>query len=327
MLVSTAIALASAIAAAASAAGYAGGRGIMSGTQKSQKKDAIESVRNTVASSNLDPSVKNMINTMSDSELLAMMDTYAVSTNGFWGTDWEFDENGVNSTSALLADLGKLSQFSEPMPTAPDYDALYKEAQEAINTENKEILDIYDADKARVSGLYDQQLADSNAAYNRNVEQILSNDYQKNAQLLGTMRSEMNRSQRNALEAGASAGIRIAGNVNTMLSMQNKQSQQSLETSNNLAQMLLNQQQANAGLRNEYSNYLSQDAANRAALKSGTAERVENYYGNRVNTEQFKYDTAEDEYNKRYTATVGASNPFANTYQNYYRNSQYNTAK
>lgn len=323
MLISTAIALASAIAAA----GYAGGRGIMSGSQKRQKKNAIESVRNTVASSNLDPSVKNMINTMSDSELLAMMDTYAVSTNGFWGTDWEFDEDGVNSTSALLADLGKLSQFSEPMPTAPDYDALYKEAQDAINAENADILAMYNADLQRRTDMYSQQMADSNAAYNRNVEQILSNDYQKNAQLLGTMRSEMNRSQRNALEAGASAGIRIAGNINTMLSMQNKQSQQSLETSNNLAQMLLNQQQANAGLRSEYGNYLSQDTANRAALKSGTAERVDNHYMQRVNTEQFKYDTAEDEYNKRYTAAVGDTNPFANAYQNYYRNSQYNTAK
>ena len=295
------------------------GAGATKALNEMDSDEALDYLRDSIYASKLG---------LSDAELRGILDNnYKYVDNKWYNLGGLLGDREVYDVDAALADLARLSQFSKPMPTAPDYDALYKEAQDAINAENAEILAMYDADLQRRTDMYNQQMADSNAAYNRNVEQILSNDYQKNAQLLGTMRSEMNRSQRNALEAGASAGIRIAGNINTMLSMQNKQSQQSLETSNNLAQMLLNQQQANAGLRSEYGNYLSQDTANRAALKSGTSERVENYYGNRVNTEQFKYDAAEDDYNKRYTAAVGDTNPFANAYQNYYRNSQYNTTK
>lgn len=304
---------------------YGGARLGNSMGEKSQKRNALESVRATVRDSALDPNVKELISNMSDPELLGMLDNYALNHNGFFGEDWEFDEQGVDSTTHLLNDLERLSQFSEGMPTAPDLDDIRAASDAAINAENEAILEMYDADLKRRTDIYNQQMADSNDAYNRNVEQILSNDYQKNAQLLGTMRSEMNRSQRNALEAGASAGIRIAGNINTMLSMQNKQSQQSLETSNNLAQMLLNQQQANAGLRSEYGNYLSQDTANRAALKSGTVERKNAAYDSARADALDKYDRELGDWEDRYYAKAGSTNPFAESYRSKLYNSQYNT--
>ena len=263
---------------------------------------------------------------LSDAELRAILDNnYRYVDNTWYNLGGLLGDREVYDVSSALADLARLSQFQGTQPTLPDYDQLHKKAEDAIAAENAEILAMYDADKARVTDLYNQQLADSNAAYNRNVDQILSNDYQKNAQLLGTMRSEMNRSQRNALESGASAGLRIAGNINTMLSMQNRQSQQSLETSNNLAQMLLNQQQANAGLRSEYSGYLSQDTANRAALKSGTAERKENMFNMYRDRADATYDRQMRDYEDKYSATVGTTNPFADANRaRLYKESQFN---
>lgn len=259
----------------------------------------------------------------SDRELEGYLDSYKSKDNnilnmwGLLGDKYSYD------TESILADLARLSDASTNMPTAPDYEQLYADAQKQIADENAEILKMYDDDNDRQKELYSNLMSQNNAAYNRNVGQIMSNDYQKNAQLMGTVRSEMQRSQRNALESGASAGMRIAENINTTLSLQNRQSQQSLETSNNLAQMLLNQQQANAGLRSEYGNYLSQDADKRAALKSGTAERIENQYNNRVNSAESIYNSQMRDYENSYDATVGATNPFANTYKAHLQKSQY----
>lgn len=278
------------------------------------EKRALENLKNSNA---------DFLKGVSDRELKGYLDSYKTESNdvfnmwGLLGDKYTYDNDSV------LADLRKLSEFSGTAPTAPDYADLYKEAQDSINAENAEILGMYDADLQRQTDAYNQQLRQNNEMYNRNVGQIMSNDYQKNAQLMGTIRSEMNRSQRNALESGASAGMRIAENINTTLSLQNKQSQQSLETSNNLAQMLLNQQQANAGLRSQYGNYLSQDTANRAALKSGTAERVENQYNNRVNTADSIYNQQMRNYEDSYTSSVGATNPFADSYRSHLQKSQY----
>ena len=258
----------------------------------------------------------------SDRELSGYLDAYKTESNdilNLWGL---FGDKYTYDRASILADLNRLSEIGA-MPTTPDLDAIRADSDALIDKENNEILGMYDADKQRQTDLYSQQLSDSNAAYNRNIGQILSNDYQKNAQLMGTLRSEMNRSQRNALESGASAGLRIAGNINTALSLQNKQSQQSLETSNNLAQMLLNQQQANAGLRSEYGNYLSQDTANRASLKSGTAERKDAAYNTAVNNANMKYNQDMENWENAYYSKVGATNPFAESYRSKLYTSQY----
>lgn len=247
-----------------------------------------------------------------------VLDAYVTKTKdltnlyGLTGSTHTYDTNN------MLAQLKQLSDAdSLPIPDAPNFNTIYDEALKSLEDENAAIEDLYDDDLERQTSMYQNQLADSNRAYNQNVEQILSNDAQNSNRLLGTMRSELQRSQRNALEAGASAGMRIAGNINTALSVQNQQAQQSLDTSNNLAQMLLNQQQANAGLRNEYGNYLSQDTARRAGLKSGMAERAENMANTRFNTEQIKYNNAMENRERKYSATVGATNSYKDTYEAY----------
>lgn len=285
--------------------------------------DVFNSVSKDRALETLKGANADFLKNASDRELEGYLESYKSKDNSIlnmWGL---LGDKYTYDTDSVLADLARLSDASVNMPKAPDYKQLYTDAQSQINAENDEILGMYDADKQRQTDLYNNLMSQNNAAYNRNVGQIMSNDYQKNAQLMGTVRSEMQRSQRNALESGASAGMRIAENINTTLSLQNRQSQQSLETSNNLAQMLLNQQQANAGLRSEYGNYLSQDADKRAALKSGTAERIENQYNNRVNSAESIYNSQMQNYENAYDATVGATNPFANTYKAHLQKSQY----
>ena len=285
--------------------------------------DVSNSVNEDRALDSLKGANADFLKNTSDRELKGYLDAYKTEDNNIlnmWGL---LGDKYTYDTESMLADLARLSDASANMPTAPNYEQLYADAQKQIADENAEILGMYEADAQRQKELYNNLMTQNNAAYNRNVGQIMSNDYQKNAQLMGTVRSELQRSQRNALESGASAGMRIAENINTTLSLQNRQSQQSLETSNNLAQMLLNQQQANAGLRSEYGNYLSQDADKRASLKHGTAERIENQFNNRLNSAESIYDSQMQNYENTYDATVGATNPFANTYKSHLQKSQY----
>jgi hypothetical protein len=140
---------------------------------------------------------------------------------------------------------------------------------------------------------------------------------------MGTVGSEMSRARRNAIEAGASAGMRIAENVNTVLSMQNKQSQLSLETSNQLAQQLLNQRQAAMGITGSYNEMLSKNSAERRSYKDQAADTrfnrgVSNYNAwnqqanDRYNNAMTDYNTNLDKWNSQFDPS---SNSLASGYQ------------
>ena len=228
-----------------------------------------------------------------------------------------FGNNTIDFENALkqLQEMEKLRA-----PQLPDFDQIYQDAQDTIEAENAEVNALYDQLLGQQTANLNQQMADLNSSYKDNTNQILSSDYIKNRQLMDTATSELSRSRRNALEAGASAGLRLANNVNTMLSVQNKQAQQSLETSNNLAQMMLNQRQAAAGIRGEYNNALANNTAQRAALKKGNAERISNYTNQQVNTAQAKYNA-----NMTNWTAATASNPWAGNLQSHqYQENQKN---
>lgn len=301
-------------AAAATAAGASQAQ-YTKNANKEAIYDAVGSFR--------DKTNSKYVDSLSDAELRGLLDQYRYVDNDWTNLGGLLGDKEVIDVESALQDLARLEQFKDQAPVAPDLNLIYDEAQKQIDAENAEILKMYDDDNDRQKELYNNLMSQNNAAYNRNVGQIMSNDYQKNAQLMGTVRSEMQRSQRNALESGASAGMRIAENINTTLSLQNRQSQQSLETSNNLAQMLLNQQQANAGLRSEYGNYLSQDANRRASLKSGTAERVANQFGNRADIADRTYNQQLQNYDSAYASASGTFNPFADSYRVNLQKSQY----
>lgn len=188
------------------------------------------------------------------------------------------DEDALLDT---LAQLSEMSVASEELGEKPDFatylDLAQKDADVALN--ELEGLRQFQVDN------FNEELGSLASSYNTSRNAILSNQYQQNAQLMDNMTSQLDKQNRNALEAGASAGMRLAGNINTLLSTQNKQSQTSLETANQLAQMMVNQRNAEASVRGRYGDYMSQHFATRQDIKDSV-------YGKAYE----KYDAAQQAY-------------------------------
>ena len=246
------------------------------------------------------------LNSLSDAELGSILDQYYYQNGGYLGNyTYDFD------LSSALQDLGALNGIGN-MPTSPNWDALAQQAKNDIALENAQINNLYDKNLASQKQLYQQEMQNNNRMYNDYARQILSNDYQKNAQLMGSLGNSLDRARTSALEAGASAGLKLSNNINTLLSTQNKQTQQSMETATNLAQAMLNQRQAASGLRGGYSNTLSNDTANRANLTRGNAERTTNYQNAYIGQQQSLYNNKMNSWenaNSQYS-----SNPFYGSY-------------
>lgn len=254
------------------------------------------------------------INSMSDKELAAYADEYMNDDYDVLGFSSKTFDKG-----SFLHDIRELQDIDnawQDVPNAPDYDKIYRDAANTINQENAELSALYDRMLNSQTANYQQQMNDLNSAYRDYSRQILSNDYIQNAQLMNTVGSSLSKSRQNALQAGASAGLRLANNVNTLLSTQNQQTAQSLQTSNNLAQMLLNQRQAAAGIRNDYNNALNQNTMNKANLKAGNAERVENYARGQLDTANTIYQNKLNSWENSLNAKAG-SNVFADAYKTY----------
>lgn len=215
-------------------------------------------------------------NSLSDSEKNAFLKQYRKTegelknASNLWGLTtgdaYEID------TDALLSDLAALSGLPEyPGLEAPVYDVWDEDKLDKWAT--GELKDAYD-EKYRLLNENDalqkqmaQEALKENAdLYNSRASSLLSNQYLANASTYDALKSDMRRSRQNALEAGASAGVRIAGNINALLTAQNKQSATALETSNALAEQLLQQRQAAQGIRNDYINYMSDSAQQRSAI-------------------------------------------------------------
>ena len=273
------------------------------------------------------------LNSLSDAELGAILEQYYNSENVFGGKRYVFDTD--EATSELESLINSLSGYEAP--EAPNYAEIYKDAQNVIDAENNELLaslnsqyqnnlNLLNANTARQTQSFNDELSNLNSMYNDYSRQILSNDYMRNAQLTDSVTSALSKSKQNALEAGASAGARLAGNINTIMSMQNKQTQQSLETSNQLAQQLLNQRQAAAGIRGNYNDMLNYDTQSRLGLssnygdnirsiKQGSTERKNNYANQQFQTQQSIYENQLGNYED--SMASHSSNPFYGSYQAY----------
>ena len=179
-----------------------------------------------------------------------------------------------DSTYSDVAEyISKLGDLESEMPTMDD--AL----QDILNGEDaltNAYLDELSKSEERQTNLFQNQLQENQAMFDDYRSQLLGNQYQQNAQLMGSVDSAMSKARRNALEAGASAGLRMAENINTTLALQNKQAQTSLETSNQLAQQLLNQRQAAAGIRGDYNQMLDRNSSERRNYVQQSADRVYN---------------------------------------------------
>lgn len=223
-------------------------------------------------------------------------DTADAGIGNLWGLTGNLQGFNVESFLKDLEELNGTEGISKPVyDKYVDLDKIESEAKAAIEAENQELL-----------ASLNQELANTSAAYNTQRNAILANQFQQNAQTIDAMSNDMSRARRSAIEAGASAGVRIAGNVNAILSAQNKMSQQSLETSNQLAQMLVNQRNAESGLRNQWRD-----------VKTSTYDRTSQRANSEYNRANARYDQAMDRWQNSRDANVSATNALASSYENY----------
>lgn len=199
------------------------------------------------------------------------------------------DDTKINS---FIQDLIQLQSLEGLKPDDLDVSSIYQDAENQVQQSIDNANALYDKSLQTQTQLYNNQMNNLNDMYNQNANSILSNDYRNNASLMGSINSSLSKARQSALEAGASAGLRLASNVNTLLSVQNKQAQTSLDTSNQLAQSMLNQRQAAMNLQNNYSNMLSEDTNRRAALENEKYERVQS-------AKSTAYDLANNEYQNK----------------------------
>lgn len=193
------------------------------------------------------------------------------------------------------------------MPDYVDEEAINNLANQQIDSENAQIQALYDQMLGRSTDLYRTELNDMNTSYNDYVNQLMSNQAQATNAIAGSTRSELQRSQRNAISRGATAAMRLVSNINTELGLQNKAAQQSLDTSNNLAQMLLTQRQSAAQLRSQYAGDMNDYTANTANLMSGTAERKANYRDSMRNEAYSNYQNKMDRWEDNLNSYAGDS--------------------
>lgn len=211
---------------------------------------------------------------------------------------------------AILKDLEALNKWGLPPDlVAPVYGDYVQSSEDIYKGVDSELAKIYDAANARLDEEqafmrqdFTDQLNSNAAMYNRQASNLMSNQYLANAQTYDALQSDMRKSRQNALEAGASAGIRLAGNVNALLSAQNKQSQTALDTSNALADMLLQQRNAAAGIRSDYRNYMSDYNQRRTDLDRQRSSDRTNMYNQRFNEQNADYERARRDYDDKMSA-------------------------
>lgn len=209
-----------------------------------------------------------------------------------YGIKKELDYFYPSKIESFIQDLIQLQSLEGLKPDDLDVSSIYQDAENQVQQSIDNVNALYDKDLQTQTQLYNKQMSNLNDMYNQNASSILSNDYRNNASLMGSVNSSLSKARQSALEAGASAGLRLASNVNTLLSVQNKQAQASLDTSNQLAQSMLNQRQAAMNLQNNYSNILSENTNRRAALENEKYERVQS-------AKSTAYDLANNEYQNK----------------------------
>ena len=246
-------------------------------------------------------------NSLSAPEQNALLDNYWDEQDGNFGnlfglsgTDYEFD---LDTFLKHINEYGKL-EVAPLLENYVDIDESLADAQASVDAENERLLASLNEDLQR-----------SGDAFTQARDTMLTSQHQRNAQTMDTMASDMSRARRNAIEAGASAGVRIAGNVNALLSAQNKMSQQSLDTSNQLAQMILNQRNAEAGLRNQW-----RDA------EMSTYDRVQGRAQNEMNIGQQRYNQAQESWQRRNDANVSESNALQDSMLKHKQRSAYSNS-
>lgn len=204
-----------------------------------------------------------------------------------------YEINTSRIQSDIDAMLDALANYNNEKPLLENYLA---DARAQIDAENAAEFAEMDRLLGQQRDLYNAELKGLGDSYDFARSNLLSQQYQQNSQLMDSLQSGMERSRRNALEAGASAGIRIADNINTLLSVQNKQSATSMETANQLSQMMINQRNAEAATRRDYSSYLQSDNAQRSNLRLSAEDRANSLANVNYNAADQAYEKKKEDF-------------------------------
>lgn len=256
---------------------YAGEEGIRHGFNSADEDDIRANFKANIIAE-LDKQGKYTGNTRAFIDNADNATLYSIAkANGLLDTSktlfGESDSLYDSTYSDVAEYISKLGELESEMPTMDDALQDILKGEDALtNAYLKEL----SKSEERQTNLFQNQLQENQMAFDDYRSQLLGNQYQQNAQLMGSVDSAMSKARRNALEAGASAGLRMAENINTTLALQNKQAQTSLETSNQLAQQLLNQRQAAAGIRGDYNQMLDRNSSERRNYIQQSADRVYN---------------------------------------------------
>ena len=211
----------------------------------------------------------------------------------------------VLDTERLDADLEQMLNALGERPERPYATDFLEDARSQAYGERDTALAELDKVKEQRINSFNDELKNLASGYNTARSGVLSQQYQQNAQLMDTLSSQMDRQNRNALEAGASAGIRLAGNINTLLSTQNKQSQTSLDTANQLAQMMISQRNAEASIRGQYGDYMTQNFNTAQGIRDSAEAKAQSYANANYGAASADYDNKQTDWDNLY-----ANNPF-----------------
>ena len=221
----------------------------------------------------------------------------------FWGLvgdKYTFD------SQALLDELSSISQMQADYAAvgdAPVYQDYLDAARDAANAQVTELMKPADELLAQAKTRYETDLANISNDYTNLRRNLVTQQYQNNAQLMDTLSSNLDRNRRNALEAGASAGIRIAENINTLLSVQNKQSAAAMNTANQLSQMMIDQRAQERGAYDTYSKAQSDHMNRKQELTLGAEDRAVNTASTNYNAAQNSYDRKLSDVDSKYAGT------------------------
>lgn len=239
---------------------------------------------------------------LSQSQIEALVSQYGDDGFNLFNADTWADKTDKAGLDKMLDDLNNAYSDLGTMPEFLSLDELSNienQARGEIDAENRQILDLYDQVASNTNNLLQQQFDENNQMFADYRNQALTNEAMQQQAIAGSTRYELDRSKRNAIVRGASAAQRLVSNINTQLGMQAKSAQQSLDTSNALAQQLLAHRQAQAGLRQDYMNNMNQNLMNRANLLKGGAERKLGYAQSQMDHALNRNQYARDAWNNR----------------------------
>ena len=219
---------------------------------------------------------------------------------GLFGDRYAFD------SQALLDELSSISQMQADYAAvgdAPVYQDYLDAARDAANAQVTELMKPADELLAQAKTRYETDLANISNDYTNLRRNLITQQYQNNAQLMDTLSSNLDRNRRNALEAGASAGIRIAENINTLLSVQNKQSAAAMDTANQLSKMMIDQRAQERGVQDTYTAAQRDHMNRKQELTLGAEDRAVNTASTNYNAAQSSYDRKLSDVDSKYAGT------------------------